>query len=261
MPLWFLASIGACAVLASAPAANAKKARPAIAVLYFDYDGDDAEMKVLRKGLASMFITDLVGLPGIDVVERGRIQEVFAELKLNRSSKVDRKHALKIGKLIGARYLVLGNYFKALGSLVIEARLLDTQTGVYTAVAGREHGPPESFLALQQALSTKIRTKLAKELPQLAKSSEDRDYARSSPGEDRRMGPSKLEKLEARQPRRVRAKKRLRKLSLKVAVKYAQALDAKDKGDLKLARATLKGVLKEAPDFALAKSDLDKLMQ
>src|SRR4051812_39755191 len=82
-----------------------------VAVLYFDYDGKDTELAVLRKGLAQMLISDLLGTPTIRVVERDRLQEVLDELKLQATNKIEPATAVKAGKLLGARYLVLGGYF------------------------------------------------------------------------------------------------------------------------------------------------------
>src|SRR5215475_12839350 len=84
---------------------------PTVAVLYFDYEGKDADLALLRKGLAQMLISDLLGTPAIRVVERDRLQEVIAELKLQATNKIDQNTAVKAGKLLGARYLVLGGYF------------------------------------------------------------------------------------------------------------------------------------------------------
>ena len=67
-----------------------------------------------------------------------------------------------------------------------------------------------------------------------------------------------------RPPKSARKAKRFRrpkKLTLRTAVKYGQALDAKDRGKTKLARVNLRRVLKKAPGFGLAQRDLDRLIQ
>src|SRR5687768_15808473 len=94
-------------------------AKPTVAVLYFDYEGKNEEMAVLKKGLAQMIISDLSGGASYTVVERMRLQEIMDELKLAQSGKIDPATAAKIGKLLGARYMVMGGYFDLLGSLRI----------------------------------------------------------------------------------------------------------------------------------------------
>src|SRR5262249_7790431 len=85
--------------------------RPAVAILYFDYAGADADMALLKKGLAQMLISDLSAVDAVQLVERDRLEAVLAELKLGRSGAIDPATAAKVGKLLGARYQVLGGYF------------------------------------------------------------------------------------------------------------------------------------------------------
>jgi hypothetical protein len=47
----------------------------------------------------------------------------------------------------------------------------------------------------------------------------------------------------------------------KLALRYSKALDAKDRGDKATAKKELAEVVKEQPDFRLAKLDIDKLIQ
>jgi predicted Zn-dependent protease len=50
-----------------------------------------------------------------------------------------------------------------------------------------------------------------------------------------------------------------KKLDARTAARYGRALDAMDRGDKDKARAELKRVLKEQPDFSLASLDLASL--
>ena len=50
-----------------------------------------------------------------------------------------------------------------------------------------------------------------------------------------------------------------RRLPYKLALLYAKALDAKDQGDTEQAKKLLKTLLKKAPGFRLAHSDLARL--
>ena len=78
-------------LLALAPAARAQS-KPTVAILYFDYDGSSEEMGFLRKGLTQMLVTDLSGhpavVPRVEIVERTRLQDVLAELDLERSRAI-----------------------------------------------------------------------------------------------------------------------------------------------------------------------------
>ena len=80
--------------------ALAKTYPPTVAVLYFDYTGKDENLAVLKKGLAQMLITDLESrTDACAFVERDRLEDILAELKLGQSNKVDKDTAAKVGKL------------------------------------------------------------------------------------------------------------------------------------------------------------------
>src|SRR5437762_13627480 len=112
--------------------------RPTVAVLYFDYSGKDPEMAVLKKGLAQMLISDLSSLEGIRLVERDRLEEILAELKLGQTAKIDPQSAAKVGKLLGARYMVLGGYFDLMETLRADARVAEVETGKVIQATGAQ---------------------------------------------------------------------------------------------------------------------------
>jgi curli biogenesis system outer membrane secretion channel CsgG len=203
---------------------------PTVAVLYFDYEGKDADLGPLRKGLAQMLISDLLGTPTIRVVERDRLQEVISELKLQATNKIDQTTAVKAGKLLGARYLVLGGYFDVMKTFRADARVVEVETGKVLFSAGAT-GKPEDFLSLEQKLAGDLGGYFATNLP-----------------------PPKM--VTKRQPPKPPA-------ALKAAtlVEYGKALDAIDSGDKKAAKESLEKVVKDQPDFQLAQLDLDKLMK
>jgi len=203
-----------------------------LAVLYFDYGGKDAALEPLRQGLAQMLISDLASLGGVKVVERERLQEVLKEQQLGTSGKLDPSTAARIGKLLGARYLVLGSYFDALGTLRADARLVDVETGEIVKSIGAG-GKADDFLALEESLARGLRDAMGPLGPQ------------GAPAAAPRAAPPKPP----------------RKLKAKTAVTYGRALMALDGGDRKGARALLHDVLQEQPDFALASRDLDRLIR
>src|SRR5687768_14231382 len=108
-PMRLSSTIALAALFIPALAEAADK--PTVAVLYFDYQGKNEELALLKKGLAQMLISDLSASDAYVVVERDRLEDVLAELKLGQSKAVDAKTAAKIGKLLGARFLIMGGYF------------------------------------------------------------------------------------------------------------------------------------------------------
>ncbi|HEY0988736.1 MAG TPA: CsgG/HfaB family protein [Kofleriaceae bacterium] len=219
-----LAMLGGARVAHAAP-------KPTVAILYFDYSGKDDQLALLRKGLAQMMISDLSALDAVQLVERDRLEEILAELKLGQSNKIDPASAAKVGKLLGARYLVLGGYFDFKTTLRVDARVVEVETGKVVQSVGAT-GDADNFLALEQKLVTDISAVLGKQL--------------SLPPV--RTPPAPKVKPPA-------------KLARRTAMLYSRALHDLDSGDKPRAKAELEEVVKQQPDFKLAMLDLDKLLQ
>lgn len=214
----------------------ARKLRPTVAVLYFGFGGGDAELEVLRKGLAQMLISDLAAVPSVDVVERERLQAVLDEQKLGKVLKLDPATSARVGKLLGARYLVLGDYFGLGKALRADARLVDVETGKILGSLGA-NGPADDFLGVEQKLAEGL-TKLVEVLP--------------TPPATQPPSP---------QPKPPPRPKPPARLVVKTAVQYAKALDLKDKGKKAEAAAQMKEVVQAQPDFELAQRDLAALLR
>jgi len=211
--------------------AGAAGGAPTAAVLYFDYEGKDAELGLLRKGLAQMLISDLSGNDSVRVVERDRLQEVLAELKLQSTNKIDPASAVKAGKLLGARYLVLGAYFDVMKNFRADARVVDVETGQVLFSVGAT-AKPEDFLTLEQKLGTDIGRWFTTSLPAVP-----------------------VKAAAVRRPKPPAA------LPSRTLLEYSKALEAVDAGDKQKAKESLAKVLKDQPDFQLASIDLDKMMK
>ena len=241
-----LSVLGVLALVAPARAQGKPKpaALPTVAVLYFDYEGSSEEMGFLRKGLAQMLVTDLAAVPQVKIVERARLQDVMDELELGRSRKIDTATASRIGKLLGARYLVLGGYFDIAGTLRVDARVVEVETGAVVASVGK-HRKAAEFLTLEQHLAGELGAALAKLEPVRT--------ARKGKKHRRRGKRGGAGGAKARAPRAPAA------LEARQAATYGKALDAMDRGDTKAARALLQGLVREQPDFEMASLDLAAL--
>lgn len=225
----FAAAAVVLSTLAIGRVAHAGK--PTVAIMYFDYVGKDEQMGMLRKGLAQMMISDLSTLDAIQLVERDRLEEILAELKLGQSNKIDPASAAKAGKLLGARYMVLGGYFDLKSKLRVDARVVEVETGKVVQSVGAT-GEADDFLALEQKLVTDIGAILGKQLA---------IPPPKTPVSPRVKPPTKLARH--------------------TAVLYSRALHDIDSGHKSMAKDKLEQVVKEQPDFKLAMVDLDKLLQ
>jgi TolB-like protein len=90
----------------------------------------DTSIAALSYGLADLLATDLARSSRLTVVDRMRLDAVLRELKLANSGNVDAGTAPRVGRILGARRLVVGAVAQLPGGdLSINARVADVTTG------------------------------------------------------------------------------------------------------------------------------------
>lgn len=199
--------------------AQTAKHKPRVAILYFENNAIQKSFTPLSKGLCDMMISDFNDSKCFIVVERTRLEDIIKELKLAESNNFDSKTTAKIGKLLGAEYLVLGSYFEFMGTFRIDARLVKVETGKIIASAGFS-GKVDEFEKIEKKVVAELQKKVA------------------APYEE--LPPKKG-------------------ISLHTATQYGEALNKIDSGDTKSAVALLRDIVDTSPDFALAKEMLIKV--
>ena len=117
---------------AATPAADQQQdTRPGIAVLDFDVSSamtDHESFDALGRGLAAMTLTELTANPAIRVVERTQLQQILQEQNLGHEGRVDPGTLSRIGKIVGARYMVYGNLIDIAGNLRLDIHIFNTET-------------------------------------------------------------------------------------------------------------------------------------
>lgn len=207
--------------LALAVLSSTAHAATTISVLYFDNDSGDPAFATLGKGLADMMITDLSNVPGIQVVEREKLEALLSELKLQRTRYFDPKTAQKIGKGLAAEYVVTGSFVSVSPMMRLDVRLLRISTGEIVK-AHQVTGKKDQFFDLYQRLCAGM----LDGLPQVV-------------GRPKATGGA----------------------DVKTALDYAEALDLRDRGDLKGASQKMQKTMEQAPGFGLAKSRYMQIMK
>jgi TolB-like protein len=104
---------------------GAVTAKNTLAVLYFRNRSGLEDLDPLRKGLALMLITDLSTVQDLQVVERVRLQALVEELGLGSSGIVEQGTAPRVGKLLGARWLVGGDINGGQQNLRVQSDILE----------------------------------------------------------------------------------------------------------------------------------------
>lgn len=103
-----------------------------LAVMGFTNNSIDQQERFasLDWGLASMLISSLGGATDLKVIERERLQWVLEEHDLQRDpSLVDQSTAVRMGRILGAQTMLLGNFIVMGRDMRIDARLVDVETG------------------------------------------------------------------------------------------------------------------------------------
>lgn len=126
-----LLSVAAVAMLAL-PLAG-QDSRPGIAVLPFEnggsYGKDKEDFDALRKGIAATLIFELARNPAVRLVDREQTQRLLDEQGLGVAERVDAATAAKVGKLVGARYMITGSFIDLYGDFRVDARIINVETG------------------------------------------------------------------------------------------------------------------------------------
>jgi TolB-like protein len=247
-------SIGTWAVVAALMAAPAlvvaQSNAPVVAVLYFDnnsFGKDRADYDGLGKGIADLLISDMAGNPAMRVVERDRLQSILQEQDLVKSKSIDPQTAVKLGKLLGAAYLVTGGFMSdGKGTLLVTSRVVSVETGAITNPL-KLQSKGDDVLGLIAQLSTKLNTEL--KLPALPRETGDAGA--------RKPGGTPASSTGAKQAGAETGKSQ--KLDVKTALLYSKALDEQDSGHPKQAAELYRAVLQKFPDFGPAQQKLAKV--
>ena len=91
------------------------------------------------------------------VIDRNTINLVIEEQKFQLSDLVDAERTVKIGKLLGAQFIVAGNLTKIENLNTMSLRIIDVETGVIVSqVSGETTGGLNELLKLTEMLGNKI---------------------------------------------------------------------------------------------------------
>jgi len=195
-----------------------------IAIAYFDNNTGQAELDPLRKGLADMLITDLGNVATLQIVERDKLNQVLAELKLSDSKFIDPRTAQKLGRGLAAEFIMTGGYVVAGDALRVDVRVIEVKTG-RVAASEKVEGKKADFFSVE------------KDLVELLVKTLD---VKLSSGERGKLRSNATESFDAWQ-------------------KYSAGLDAKDRGDDALARKMFQAALDADPNYRAARSATERL--
>ena len=140
------------------PAAAPQEAPPGVGVLPFtnggSYGQDAEDFAALQVGLQQILITELSQNPEMRVVDRTQLRELMAEQEIP-ADRVDPQTAARLGRIVGAKYMVMGGFVDWYGNFRLDARIVDTET-TEVLQADRIQGERSEMLNLVVELAGRI---------------------------------------------------------------------------------------------------------
>lgn len=127
------ALLSVVAAFTAASAALAQSSPVVIAILPFEdrgsYGQDKEVFRALQVGIPATLATELVRNPRVRLADLARVSQAVQAENLGPNARVDAATAAKVGKQVGARYAVTGNFADFYGKFRIDARVIDAETG------------------------------------------------------------------------------------------------------------------------------------
>jgi tetratricopeptide (TPR) repeat protein len=113
-------------------------------------------------------------------VERAEIQKLLDEQNLGATGRVDPQTAAKVGKLVGARYVITGTFIDFYGDFRLDARLVNVETSEIVKVESDRMQRDHLFDIIRN-----VAARLMKDtnLPPLPKQASDQRMSRQIPTE------------------------------------------------------------------------------
>ena len=128
--------------------------KPRIAVMDFQVLSSDASFVPLGSDVPQAIIARFVKVGRLVPVERSDLDSALKEIELSETGIIDDNQALRVGKLLGAEWLLLGSITPLGETVKIQCRLLRTETGEIVC-ADSEIGKTSKLFDVEVSLASK----------------------------------------------------------------------------------------------------------
>jgi len=247
------------------PAIVSAQGKPVIAVLYFDNNSigkDRADYEGVGKGIADMLITDMASNPDVQIVERERVQALLTEQGLTKSGAIDPQTAIKLGKIIGAQYMITGGFMSdGRGTYVLTARAINVQTSAISNPV-RLTSKGDDVLGLMSQLSAKLNTDMklsALRVGDAGASAQPAGQPAAAAQPSSSAPATSAVASKPAEPRGAPKAAKPRKMDMRTAMLYSKALEEEDAGNRTKAVELYRQVVNKFPEYAPAQQKIAKL--
>ncbi len=218
-----MAALAALAALAAAPPAAAGDEPATLAVLPLTQGAGSDTYRGLGQALAGMLVSDLSSVSALQLVERQRLDALLDEMALAETGFIDETTAQRLGRGLGARWVLTGSYSVVGETFVLDGRVIHVDSGAI-AKAASSTGTPADFVAVEKDLVQSLLDGIEVALT----AAERRALVLAAP----------TERFDA-------------------FAAYGEGLAARDEGDAAAAAAAFERALRLDPRFAAAREALD----
>ena len=122
-----------------------------IAVEKFKNLTTKTEYNWFGEAIASTITSDLQNIPSITVIDRKNIEKAFKELEIGSSDFTDSNYQLKLGKMLAANTIVVGEYQVFGKKIQITAKFMDVET-TKIIKSTKLYGNIDDFFELQSKI-------------------------------------------------------------------------------------------------------------
>ena len=136
------------------PAAMHGEGTPAtvVAIMRFENLTGDKALDWMGDGVSETMTAKLTDVPGLVVIERLQLSQIMREQALSQTGAIADSTAIQVGKLAGARTVVLGSVQKIGDQVRISARFVDAERGT-VAKSAEQTGTMSQLFALEDQLA------------------------------------------------------------------------------------------------------------
>lgn len=170
-------------VMVASPGA-AQDHRPGFAVFPFANGGsvgpDRQDLQDFSVGFQQMLMTELDQNSALRVIERAMLRQLLEEQDLGASGRVEPNTAARIGRIVGAKFALLGGFVDSFGVMRLDARVVDVETSEIVK-SETVQSKREDLYDLLVELAGKVTSGV--DLPALPREVREARKARNIPGE------------------------------------------------------------------------------
>lgn len=132
-----------------------------LVILPFKNITQQTEDQWLQESFSENLTLGLGNTTNLKLVERSDLQRILKEQSFAQSAYVDVDSAPKVGKMLGAKYAVLGSYQRVGSQILVNVKVVDTETGAIVAgTLTQVKGEYSQLFDLQEQLAERLMQKL-----------------------------------------------------------------------------------------------------